>query len=115
MKLLASGEAQLYPQGGGITKLELSRVVGIVDIGDNNAYNDFGWSGRKPIVSIDGQLYVLDFIQEYQILTFDDFYVTEGDHELPLDQHLIDKFDLYHYSYLDENNRQVSPYGMKES
>lgn len=38
----------------------LGRVVGIVDLGTNNAQNNFGWSGVKAIINVSEENYILD-------------------------------------------------------
>jgi hypothetical protein len=72
MKIYACGEAQrLNSPGNFLSDVQFGRVVGITDLGDNNSNNDFGWTGVKAVLCIQGENYVLDFPCEVKIETDD--------------------------------------------
>lgn len=62
MRIYASGEAQyLIAPGEFLSSNPFGRVVGLIDLGDNNGCNDFGWTGLKAVIDVDGEEFVLDF------------------------------------------------------
>lgn len=72
MRIFAKGEAQtLAKPGTFLESCPLGRVVGLVDLGANNAQNNFGWSGVKAIINVSGENYIIDFPEMVRFETDD--------------------------------------------
>ncbi|RRB02056.1 hypothetical protein [Larkinella rosea] len=63
-------------------KILPSLVIGVVDLGNNNAYNQYGWSSVKPVVVNENQLYVVDFPECIWWARVDENSWPESDGEL---------------------------------
>ena len=80
MRIYASGEAQrLNAPGEFLSKNPLSRVVGLIDLGDNNGSNDFGWRGLKAVIDVEGEEFVLDFPVFTRVETDEGIEIACGD------------------------------------
>ncbi|MPT04320.1 MAG: hypothetical protein E2582_08855 [Delftia sp.] len=80
MRIFASGEGQkLSAPGEFLTQGSIGRVVGLVDLGQHNGANDFGWSGLKAVIHFDGNDYVLDFPDHTRLETDDGIGLTQSD------------------------------------
>lgn len=55
------------------------RVVRLIDLGDNNACNDFGWTGLKAVIEFEGEEFVLDFPEFTRVETEDGIEIACGD------------------------------------
>ena len=80
MKILACGDAQrLAAPGESLPSGVYGTVVGLIDLGPNNGLNDFGWSGLKGVIEVDGDWYVLDFPGHARLVTDDGIELTPFD------------------------------------
>ena len=78
MKLYARGMAQKMGSPGEFLESKIyGRVIGIAYLGNNNADNDFGWCGVKPVVQIDKENYILDFAEDVIVETGDGIKIIE--------------------------------------
>lgn len=72
MKIFAKGEAQkITSPGKFLENCPFGRVVGVVELGANNAQNNFGWCGVKAIINVSGENYIIDFPEEVRFETDD--------------------------------------------
>lgn len=79
MKIYAYGEAQnLNIPGEFLETQPLARVIGIANLGSNNADNQYGWNGIKAVIHIEGMNYILDFPERFKIETNDGIVILEG-------------------------------------
>lgn len=76
---------RIFASGDGIsldrkttTKVKAARVIGVMDLGANNAENNFGWTGLKPVVTTDETLFILDFAEEVLILDQDNTVIQSS-------------------------------------
>lgn len=95
MKIYASGQAIHLERTSPIDHVTLGRVVGLIDLGGNNADSGFGWCGLKPVVNHNDLLFLLDFPEEVRITTDDDVLVTEGGTVWQPTIEDLSNFDLY--------------------
>lgn len=80
MRVYASGEAQrLHVPGEFLFPNPFGRVVGLIDLGDNNGCNDFGWTGLKAVIDVEGEEFVLDFPEFTRVETDDGIEIAGGD------------------------------------
>lgn len=80
MRIYASGEAQrLNVPGEFLSPNPFGRVVGLIDLGDNNGANDFGWTGLKAVIDVEGEEFVLDFPEFSRVETDDGIEIASGD------------------------------------
>lgn len=80
MRVYASGEAQhLNAPGEFLSPNPFGRVVGLIDLGDNNGCNDFGWTGLKAVIEFEGEEFVLDFPEFTRVETDDGIEIASGD------------------------------------
>lgn len=80
MQIFASGEGrklnapdEFLPQGS------IGKVIGLIDLGQDNGTNDFGWTGLKPVIDFEGNAYVLDFAEHTRLVTDDGIELTQAD------------------------------------
>ncbi len=80
MKIYAAGEAQSLDSPGTSIQIDTpALVVGLIDLGNNNGQNEFGWSGLKAVVELEGKRYVLDFVETSHMETDDGIEITSPD------------------------------------
>lgn len=80
MRIFASGEAQrLNAPGEFLPPGSIGKVVGLIDLGANNGQNNFGWSGLKAVIHVEGEEYVLDFPEHTRLVTDDGIELAQAD------------------------------------
>ena len=95
MKIYVTGDVIHLERISEINHVKLARVVGLIELGQNNGDNNFGWSGLKAVVNFNDLLYVLDFPEEAKITTEDNVLVKEGGNTWHPSLEDINKFDLF--------------------
>lgn len=101
MKIYISGTALKYndPDMFSMIDIPLCRVIGLVDLDENNCENSFGWSSCKAVVSFENSPYVVDFPEYARLETNDGVLIIEDSGEKVWYPKMndLEKYDLFHF------------------
>ena len=95
MKIYATGEAIELGNNKNSITIPFSRVIGLINLGNNNGDNNYGWSGLKAVLNYNDIRYVLDFPEDIIIKTNDDIFIIQGQENWCPSLDSMEKFDLF--------------------